>query len=86
MGEHTHRLQEKISCHNGEDIFKSREQTIENGKMENHCFWKRGTGKTPFFRGTTEYGYTDAGRRYFLYLEQLLELSVSDSQRDPGKI
>ena len=45
--------------------------------MENHCFWKKRTGKTPFFRG--QLGYLDTQmqeRTLLLYLEQL-ELSVS---------
>ena len=52
LGELFTQTAEKIGCHNGETFSKIWEQTIEEmEKMENHCFWKKRTGKTPFFRG-----------------------------------
>ena len=50
LGELFTQTAEKIGCHNGETFSKIWEQTIRRKwkKMENHCFWKKRTGKNSF--------------------------------------
>lgn len=88
LGELFTQTAEKIGCHNGETFSKIWEQTIEEmEKMENHCFWKRGQGKTPFFRGTAGLsGYPDAGEDVTFVFGTAGTFCFKTPRRDPGKM